>query len=341
MPPVWYYYQNPTSGAVSQNPLSVEQMVKLLVPVREGMKPILPGHTQCLAVRAKGTNESESGPESASTTHNFGTWASVATIDVLKEASCSQWHVAGATTTSGASEESKGAAATEGPYTCRKLLEIYKQTIPSSSSSSPSKVLVYAPSITQEWTPINQLANLLCVFDVLSPPPTPSAPATQYDEKSNHASTHQGGMDGSQEVQDELEAFLSATADAGTTAGGNRLPDEEADDHAYESDGGTRYVKDPLTGHWIHEALARESMIEDTTRGGPKGKQGHGPPKPSSSAVIPKASKTTKKSKKAKFSKRNARNWIYVTGLPSGSDSSVSIQEVHKYFVWYVRLSWQ
>jgi hypothetical protein len=63
----------------------------------------------------------------------------------------------------------------------------------------------------------------------------------------------------SQNVRDELEAFLLSTADVITNHKKRGRPNEDEnddEDHAYESDGGTQYIKDPLSGNWIHEAVA-------------------------------------------------------------------------------------
>ena len=60
-------------------------------------------------------------------------------------------------------------------------------------------------------------------------------------------------QDGSIDCDDELEAFLKSTDGLAThadrTAG-------ESDEEEYESDGGTRYVRDSSTGRWVHEDLA-------------------------------------------------------------------------------------
>jgi hypothetical protein len=135
-----------------------------------------------------------------------------------------------------------------------------------------------------------------------------------------------------QEVQDELEAFLSSTAD-----GMNRHHDDDDDDdddngHAYESDGGTRYIKDPLSGNWIHEALVPPEALKKNRK---KNSHKNDDDKRTTAATKKtpngesKTAKNPSNKQKSKFSKRNARNWIYVTGLPT---ENVSMEDVQHYF---------
>jgi hypothetical protein len=65
-----------------------------------------------------------------------------------------------------------------------------------------------------------------------------------------------------QTVADELEAFLSSTDHlaphaANTTSTG---ADDDDDQEEYESDGGTRYIRDCQSGNWIHEALMMQQQ---------------------------------------------------------------------------------
>ncbi len=291
--PEFFYYQNPTTGTVSTTPLSVEQLVKLLVPIRDGMSAILPPHTQCLAVA--------SNPTAVQGT-TFGEWKPISTVDVLKEAACSQWYLSGGENKS----SDEGSPATQGPMTCRALVDAYDH------AADKSKLLAFAPEITTKWTFVEKLPLLQKAINALRPPPGSSLhdvsdpiPESDIVDVTNDVKN--------QQVQDELEAFLLSTAavDAGN--------DDDDDDggHGYESDGGTRYVKDPFSGHWIHEALAPQPEKKRT--------------KPTSQPdKTPTNTNTSKKShKKAKFAKRNARHWIYVTGLPT---TASDMAELHKFF---------
>jgi RNA recognition motif-containing protein len=96
--------------------------------------------------------------------------------------------------------------------------------------------------------------------------------------------------------------------------------DEHEHEHdEYESDGGTKYIKDHRTGNWIHEALVPLREPKSTTS--------------QATAVSNTSSANSnhnpKKNKKAKFSKKNAKLWIYVTGLPL---HGISVDDVSRYF---------
>jgi hypothetical protein len=133
-------------------------------------------------------------------------------------------------------------------------------------------------------------------------------------------------------VQDELEAFLSSTADGMN----NKLPrrdddeeveDDDDDDQAYESDGGTRYIQDPLSGNWIHEALVPPEALQSKKKKSYNDDERDKTTQSSNDDEM----KQKKKKKKAKsaFSKRNARHWVYVTGLPT---ENVTTEDVQRYF---------
>lgn len=294
-PRLLYYYQNPTSGAVSNNPLSIAQLIRLLVPVRDGLVPILASHTQCLAYN----------PEKAETE---GAWSPASSIDVLREASCNQWHV------------SLGDGTTKGPISCRSLFDILYSQAP-----EKPKVLAFAPNVTTEWTEVEKMPSLQYVFEVLEQqkagPPQMSVedvPANNTVESSSSDTKIEAS---SQTVQDELEAFLSSTAQLGGKSNGNDDDDDDDDDQAYESDGGTKYVKEPLSGRWIHEALAPPREEKPATV---KEKA------PAAGATGFKFAGSHKKKSKKKdtFNKRNARNWVYITGLPTNA----KVSDIQKFF---------
>jgi HIV Tat-specific factor 1 len=188
------------------------------------------------------------------------------------------------------------------------------------------------------------------------PPPTPLAMLSTHDYSNNNendATTTVDPVHGvttmtmtptaaevdSQAVQDELEAFLSSTARMGRKDGQNIDDDDDKDeddnDQAYESDGGTKYVKEPLSGRWIHEALAP-----------PSSRRNHADPAPTQLSTTQSSTTSTtaaaaavnnnnntktknkKNTKKDPFHKRNARNWIYVTGLAP----TAQLSEIQKFF---------
>ena len=144
----------------------------------------------------------------------------------------------------------------------------------------------------------------------------------------------------SKQEADDLEAFLNATAQAG---------DDEEEEEEYESDGGTRYVRDAQTGGWIHEDLApkkkaaavgsSDRTVHHANRGPPSDTKCDGGASTTNSAGAGANNKTTaaggvalvagrKRKKKGKFSAKNAKCWVYVTGLPYDTDED----ELAKYF---------
>ena len=282
----WYYYQNPTSGNVSTTPLTLRQLCRLFVPVREGMKAILPPNTRCLTVTKEQT---------------FGEWKLASESDVLREASA-QWFI----------NNGAGSSDSEGPFSCRKISEIYGKS---------QSTLVYSQDITAQWTPVTKVTNLRLVLRALEGPSNSnnnSSGGQVQQQQATEAQDQPGKAPqeaNSQEVQDELEAFLSSTADSVGHGNHDNIINEE---NEYESDGGTKYVKDPLTGNWIHEALAPPPETSMQSKKTP------------TMTVQKSQSKANKKAKKSKFSKRNAKQWIYVTGLPT--DKTVTIEDVQKFF---------
>jgi HIV Tat-specific factor 1 len=266
----WYYYQNPTTGSVSTAPLTLRQLCRLFCPVREGLKPILPSHTRCLMVQKE----------------QFGEWKLASELDVLKEASA-QWFLT----------SSSGSSTSEGPFSCRKILE-----------DKPR--LVYSTDITPQWVSVDDVTNLKLVMQALDNPATTTA---------NETATNPSAKRNPEQVKDELEAFLSSTAEDvrdNKSADGN---ENETDEFMYESDGGTKYVKDALSGNWVHEALApQQTTTTATTKVTP------------ALATTIKNKPANKKQKKGKFSKRNAKNWIYATGLPI--NTGITVEDIHKFF---------
>jgi hypothetical protein len=118
-----------------------------------------------------------------------------------------------------------------------------------------------------------------------------------------------------QEVHDELEAFLTSTAHM---KGHNNEDDDDDDaehdyDEGYESDGGTRYVKDPRTGNWIHEALAPK---KEKTKAASAAQQKSKSVSESTASNNSSQQPSKKKRKGAKFAAKNAKCWVYITGLP-------------------------
>jgi len=294
----WYYYQT-KAGTVSRSPHSLRQLVRLFCPVREGLDPILASSTQCLPVVA------QQGQQELS----YGEWKIASQIDIIREACCTTWFWT-----------TKGQLA-KGPGSCRKFLEL----ILSKDDLENSNLLVFAKDITPEWTKISKLNSLILALEALQNNNNGSG---KEDSPENNSMVIGAESNiGQQSIKQELDAFLSS-ADSNRDVTLKKVSKHvnDDDDHAYESDGGTRYVKDPLTGRWIHEALAPPealSMFKQSAMTNSGSKQGD--PMAADSSVENKLFK--KKSKKAKFAKRNAKQWIYVSGLPTEGVTTEDLQQ--------------
>lgn len=89
--------------------------------------------------------------------------------------------------------------------------------------------------------------------------------------------------------------------------------DGKEEQHQYESDNGTMYLRDPLTGDWIDandlppELVRRYQRKQNKTKTAPK-KEADAPPS--------KKRKTRPGGGRGKFAAKKARGWIYIGGLP-------------------------
>ncbi|KAL7502871.1 hypothetical protein ACHAXN_001346 [Cyclotella atomus] len=289
-----FLYQNRSTGQPSSAPLSTKQLCRILCPsssvVNTTATGIISPQTQLLGFNA------------ASNTYDSAGWRCANTIPVLKEACCSWYY-----------ESKDRDDGVKGPVTTRVLTELLQ----SKSIESSTRVFDMNQNEKSTWKCINESPHLLLAIEALTESAMPTswpadssgngeAPGNMADD----AQTDETDPTKQKEISKELEAFLSSTDHLA-----NHAVQDDENEEEYESDGGTRYVKDFRTGNWIHEALA-------PTR---KKKQASEP-----AVVKPAATEGSKKRKrnKAKFSAKNAKCWIYVTGLPKDTDE----EEVAQYF---------
>ena len=240
---------------------------------------------------------------------------------------------------------------TQGPITCRDLAQILH-------SSPPPTIMYVASTITNmTWNTIDQLPFLqwaLLAFpnDI---PPT-NAAADKYTrnkltaiEVESVSSTPAITIPEEDTIQAELEAFLQSTNNSSNNMNNNTRNQKRNSSHgnnddddihhdnnnnnddecSYESDQGTRYIKDATTGNWIHEALQQPKPAQSSKEHAANPSNQHatttasGSTDPSSSSNNnnhPNQAPTKKKNhKKPKFANKYSRNWIYVTGLPTTS----------------------
>lgn len=236
-------------------------------------------------------------------------------MDVLREA-CSEWYYEAVVERDDMSRGSR----IEGPISTRALSKLYYQ-LPADTSDNISMVVAGTTRVYRNeregWKQIDQLENLQLAMEAFretTMPPLWSEQRENYDcsNDDQQVSTEEN----SQNVSDELEAFLSSTdhlaPHAASTNKGNGYNNHDQEE--YESDGGTRYIRDCQGGNWIHEARKIQSSSNDSTN--------------ATAAAAATAGTKNKKRKKPKFSAKSARNWIYVTGLPLDTTE----EELAQYF---------
>ena len=220
---------------------------------------------------------------------------------MIKEA-CTNWYY-----------ESKDEGGVKGPVSVRVLVEFI------GNKNIDTNTRVFEISQNEgEWKRINELPHLSLVIEALmesSMPTSWPADSIENEEPTDGAESHAQNNDADaikqKEISQELESFLSSTDHLA-----NHAVQEDEEEEEYDSDGGTRYIKDFRTGNWVHEALApkREKKVNNE--------------------LVPPSTKPagegTKKRKrnKPKFSAKNAKCWIYVTGLPKDTNE----EEVAAYF---------
>ncbi|KAI2500451.1 hypothetical protein MHU86_14055 [Fragilaria crotonensis] len=212
-------------------------------------------------------------------------WKALRDIPILKE-SCAQWYYT-----------TNDSNATLGPVSVKQLHRLEDQV-----------VMVYSSDMADKgWFRIADhpdMALAIRAFDHEALPPV-----IVESENLTMAQTKTGALsdnvaESTDEVQQELEAFLRSAG-----AASDPQHEDGDDDEAYQSDGGTNYLKDPSSGKWIHEALVPKKPIPRTDN--------------SASQRIVQEQKqpetdapNKKKRTRAKFSARNAKCWVYVSGLP-------------------------
>jgi HIV Tat-specific factor 1 len=262
-----YVYQNTKTGALSNAPLMARQLILLLSPAAGVVLEHITPKTNLLKV-AEEAYDTE--------------WKPADSIPILKQA-CAQFYYQSATD-----------GASLGPVSCRELSKLLEK-----GDIEPATQVWSQISVEEGWTAIQELPELQIALKAFDVPKIqhykPSATETSVDDEQ-----------ASNNVQDELEAFLQST----DRMGPQHSEDDGDEEEGYQSDNGTNYVKDPANGNWIHAALVPQRKEK------PAEKQSKAP-----TPMLPANPNNKKRSKKAKFSNKHMRNWVYITGLPSDTST--------------------
>lgn len=307
-------YQNPKTGTVSSTSLAVRQLCRMFSPPSSTTSQFT-ADTQLLALQEDGVTYDEEG------------WKPARDVPVLKHAALNAFYYT-----------QKGAS--QGPVSCRQLSAVRYQA---EGALDPEKDQVYGESTGNQWTLLKSVPGLEVALEAFRDQPTTSASsaakaasnAQDYDvsvmiyedDNDKPATTEEDKKENEKDVQDELEAFLSSTDHMGPKGmPGAASGAGEDDDEGYESDGGTKYVKDPRTGNWIHHSLAPPR--KDPAKPPPNKKAKIQNDKNNNNNNAPGQHQPKRKKKGNKFAAKNAKCWIYITGLPADTKE----EELAKFF---------
>jgi HIV Tat-specific factor 1 len=286
-----FLYQNNVTGEVSKTHLTTRQLCRILCPLSTTTNaPIirhLTADTNLLLQEPDGSYCTEAG------------WMPAKDVAVIREA-IAMWYFYVIDSDTGKAGGATAAPVVGPAVSCRSLASIVK-------GLGSVKHLYFSSSLTRSaWMTIGQLDDLraaLEAFDELAAPGGDIAPQDATAALDPDATTPSKRAAVS-DVERELELFLQSTTD--------RSDQDENDEReeSYDSDGGTRYVKDFRTGNWVHEALAKRAP--SLTRNGVNSQSS------TASKRNAESSQQTlkRKQKKSKFSSKKSKCWIYVTGLP-------------------------
>ena len=305
-----FLYQEASTGQPSSAPLTIRQLVRILCPAVALPQRITPD-TNLLEIIVQPEDPLHEAGQQSDYRISYGqSWQPARTVPVLQQAAAS-WYYHGGT----ASDSVKG------PVSCRQLAGLdpcIVRVFCASDTATPSSMAIGltaaattvaldnelqsdapAHDTLNGWKRMADVPNLLLAIECFRmPKEMPKAKGNDLARHDDH-------------IQDELDAFLSSTINTTQNFDGANIDAEDA----YQSDGGTHYVKGRRTGTWIHEALASndsESLEQTSTIYHQK--HSREPTKPEINAMH--STKASNKRQKKKFSSKNARCWIYLSGLP-------------------------
>ena len=331
--------QNAMTGEILPNRWTLRQICRMLCPPSSNTNPteettattLSPDGATLSAPLTQDANSSSSNrfisPQSQllaiemDGTYSAAGWKPPSEIDILREAA-SLWFYQ--STPSSSNEQSSGAA--KGPISCRALSALLEQNL----LPLMEETRVYS-DVTSVWDPISRLSNLRMALDAFRVPVLlTTTPTEESSGEQNALSSSEIAFPSENEMQrsdtqkniskdairDELEAFLVSTERNLSTEIRRATNDDEDDgendnDNAesYESDGGTVYVKDAQTGQWVtkrNNSATSSKLLQSNRDDGKQLKPGSSGP-----------SNIQRKRKRPKFSAKNAKCWVYITGLPT------------------------
>ena len=221
-------------------------------------------------------------------------WTALRDIPILKE-SCAEWYYT-----------TKDSSDTLGPVGTKALHQ-----------NEEKIAMVYSAQFAEKgWFRIADhpdLALAIRAFDqIVSTPLIIDSEHAPKERSTDRATTDQVD-ETTDDVQKELDAFLRSADATGSPPAAN-------EEEEYQSDGGTTYLRDPSSGKWIHEALMPRKPIPAADKSAQK--------RPAQEQKQTESDAPNKKKRtRAKFSARNAKCWVYVSGLPLDTNED-EVQQV-------------
>jgi RNA recognition motif-containing protein len=167
-------------------------------------------------------------------------------------------------------------------------------------------LMVYSPQFSSKgWVSLSESPFLLLALQAFDEPIKPYS---------------LGSLPPLDPTNPEREDNVNTEWDSFRKSTGINIQSRDIEEEGYQSDGGTNYYRDSSSGNWIHEAVLEstgqkkltsqsscldESIDGDTTL------------KSKDEIMINDLNAKKRKRNKAKFAARNAKCWVYISGLPS------------------------
>jgi RNA recognition motif-containing protein len=290
-----FVYQNNITGQVSTTRLTLRQLCRILCPSSSHQHTPkirhLTADTNILLQELDGTYSSDG-------------WKPARSVPVLQQVvSLWYYYIQPITAISSKSETPDISP----PVSVRSLISVARKC-----AASTSEVIFVSSALTDSnWRRLSELPYLQLALQAFDNDAVKNDPLERTS--ASHAQATSLPENDTSDIQLELEAFLNATH---TASAQKRIYDsDDEDEETYDSDGGTRYIKDHRTGNWVHEALIASTSSAPKDSGAVfELKQATA----NSKIGLPNPETVKKQSKKkAKFAAKNSRCWIYITGLPN------------------------
>ncbi len=326
-----YFFQNPSTKKPSSSAVSLKQLCRIICP-QKSTHEVLPTGSSTKANSSRSLITASTaviGFDPIENKYAKAGWVPAKDVAVLREA-CSSWFFEGRKS---ALEQSS----VIGPISCRELAAFYHCTDDDESTKIHNDTRVWSPELASsgvehEWKKISELSFLRSAIEAFEGVVTIGFDELLKVDRTNQWQSQQENCDEEEaQAQDEddeesrlLDCFFSSTAE-NTVEG---LYDNYGEE--YESDGGTSYMKDLQSGMWlnsksvvnIHAANQTSKKRKHSSSADNRIQAGQTMKTVEANKKINKKAPNAGsiKKKKPNFRAKNAKCWVYVTGLPHDTD---------------------